>query len=188
MTGNYDLLVPAMLVCILAFTLGRKTQLYEKQLPSRLDAPSKMGNMARAILRRLTVQDALDSRRDRELVTVAGDTPFTALTDLHFEKGLRQYPVVDEAGRLTGVVDDEDLRALMPDHAVDSLLIAEDMQQAAQTVTPRQTILAVVNLMARAACDAVVVLDDEESGRPLAVLDRADVVDAYNRQISAVEP
>ena len=63
MTGNYDLLVPAMLVCIVAFVLSRKVKLYEKQLPSRLDAPSKLGYMARAILRRLTVADLLAASR-----------------------------------------------------------------------------------------------------------------------------
>ena len=38
MTGNYDLLVPAMLVCIVAFMVSRRWTLYEKQLPTRLDA------------------------------------------------------------------------------------------------------------------------------------------------------
>jgi CIC family chloride channel protein len=185
MTGNYDLLVPAMLVCIIAFTAERKTKLYEKQLPSRVDAPSKMGYMARAILRRLTVQDVLDSRRHvPELVLVPAEMPFSALRGLHYRKGRDLYPVIDHDGNLTGVVDDEELRNLIPEHDVDSLLIADDMQRPATTVTPHESILAVVNLMAQTPCDTVVVLEGGESRRPTATLSRSDVIEAYNRQIT----
>lgn len=188
MTGNYDLLVPAMLVCIVAYTLNRNTRLYEKQLPSRLDAPSKMGYMARAILRRMTVEDVIQKSRRRDLVQVPADMPFSELRALHYSHGQSLYPVVDAEGNLTGAVDDDDVRSLIPDHDSDSLLIAFDMQHPVEAVTARQSILAVVNLMAQVHCDTVVVVEAGESRRPVASLTRADVIEAYNRQLTIPEP
>lgn len=60
MTGNYHLLVPSMLVCILAYLISRGHTLYPEQLESRLEAPSKMGNMLSAVLRKLTVRQSLE--------------------------------------------------------------------------------------------------------------------------------
>ncbi len=59
MTGNYELLIPSMLVCILSYILCRRCTLYREQLQSRLDAPSKVGKMASAVLKRMTVREAL---------------------------------------------------------------------------------------------------------------------------------
>lgn len=60
MTGNYHLLVPSMLVCILAYLISRGHTIYPEQLQSRLEAPSKMGNMLSAVLRKLTVRQSLE--------------------------------------------------------------------------------------------------------------------------------
>jgi len=187
MTGNYDLLVPAMLVCIIAFVLNRRVTLYEKQLPSRLDAPSKIGYMARAILRRLTVQYLLDHRPPRELITVTEGTPFSELARLHWTTARECYPVVDEEGRLSGVLEDDDLRRMIPEHGVDALLVAMDLEHPAPTVTPDQSVLTVVNLLSRHEVDEVVVIDQDDGTRPVATISRGDVVDVYNRAVTSVD-
>ncbi len=187
MTGNYDLLVPAMLVCILAFVISRKTKLYEKQLPSRLDAPSKLGYMARAILRRLTVSDLLEHRAPRELVVVKEGTTFEDLTRLHWSSAQDCYPVVDEEGRLSGVLEDDDLRRLIPEHDMDGLLLALDLEHPAPSVTRGQSILTVVNLLSHHKVEEVVVVDEQDRERPIATITRGDVVDVYNRAVSSAD-
>ncbi len=79
MTGNYELLVPSMLVCIVSFVLCRSFTLYQKQLSTRLDAPSKLGNMAGALLRKMTVGQALVRRAGSDLISVSGDMNFSEL-------------------------------------------------------------------------------------------------------------
>lgn len=185
MTGNYDLLVPAMLVCILAFVLSRNVKLYEKQLPSRLDAPSKLGYMARAILRRLTVADLLEHRPPRPLVIVEEGTPFEELKRLHWTAAQDCYPVVDEQGRLSGVLEDEDLRRLIPDSNIEGLLLAVDLEHPAPSVTPGQSVLTVVNLLSHHEVEEVVVVAEEDRERPIGTVTRGDVVDVYNRAVAS---
>lgn len=186
MTGNYDLLVPSMLVCILAFVLTRRAKLYEKQLPSRLDAPSKIGHMARAILRRLTVKDILDGRPPRKLITVQEGTRFDDLARLHWTAGQDCYPVVDGDGQLSGVLEDEDLRRLIPEHGVDALLVAVDLEHPAPAITPSHSVLTVVNLLSVHGVAEVVVVDEEEGLHPIATVTRGDIIDAYNRAVTSV--
>ncbi len=188
MTGNYDLLVPAMLVCIVAFMASRRWTLYEKQLPTRLDAPSKIGYMARAILRRITVRDVMDVCGRRRLRTVPPDAPFATLEHLHWDSDQESYPVVDGQGHLVGVVEDEDVRHFIPERDVSELLIASDMQHTAPVVTPDQTILVAVNLMATHDAEEVIVVDRDDPETPVGVLSRGDILDAYNQQVAAAGP
>jgi CIC family chloride channel protein len=187
MTGNYDLLVPAMLVCILAFVLSRNVKLYEKQLPSRLDAPSKLGYMARAILRRLTVADILAHRPPRPLVVVKEGTPFKELEILHWTSAQDCYPVVDEDGRLSGVLEDEDLRRMIPESDMGGLLLAMDLEHTAPCVTADQSMLTVVNLLSHYDVQEVVVVEGEDRDRPVATVTRGDVVDVYNRAVATAD-
>lgn len=48
-----------------------------------------------------------------EPVTVAPDTPLKEILTLMHEEGYRQLPVVDETGRLVGIITDRDLRLVM---------------------------------------------------------------------------
>ncbi|MFV1959493.1 MAG: CBS domain-containing protein, partial [Planctomycetota bacterium] len=175
---------PAMLVCIIAFMLSRKFTLYEKQLPSRLDAPSKVGYMARAILRRMTVAGVLETRDPRDLVTVRQDDPFQKLVHLHWAQDAHAYPVVDAEGKLVGVVEDDDIRHMIPEHDVDPLLVAGDMMHPATTVHADQSVLTVVNLFATEHAEEVVVTDPKDQDRPIATLTRADVLEAYSLQVA----
>ena len=154
-------------------------------LATRLDAPSKVGYMARAILRRMTVGDVLETCGRRVLLTVPAEARFADLERLHWDSSQESYPVVDHDGHLVGVVEDEDVRHMIPERDVNELLIAEDMQHPAPVVTPEQTVLAVVNLFATREAEEVVVVDEKDPETPIAVLSRGDVLEAYNRQVAS---
>jgi CIC family chloride channel protein len=188
MTGNYDLLVPAMLVCLISFLLCRDVTLYRQQLASRLDAPSKVGHMARAILRRVTVGDALALKRREDLTVVPEGMPFIQLVDTYTHTHQPGFPVVDTEGRLTGMLDAEDLREMLPETGVDRLVIAGDIQQEPVTISPRETVLAAINTMVRAGREVLIVMDQEGGGKPVAVLSRGDVIHAYNHAVADVGP
>ncbi len=70
MTGNYHLLVPSMWVCIIAYLLVRRLTIYEKQISTRMDAPSHVGEMMGGILKRLTVADAIGDGGRNQVITV----------------------------------------------------------------------------------------------------------------------
>ncbi len=179
-TGNYDLLVPSMLVCITAFVLCRRFTLYEKQLPSRLEAPTKLGNMASAILRRLTVREALATRCDTP-VLVARSTSLSELMKRFAQSTHAAFPVVDEKQQLVGVVDAGDIRRVVTEAGVGDLIIAGDIEKTAVTITPDDSLLSAINSMVQAGSLDLVVVESPGSRQVVGTLNRADIFTAYNR-------
>jgi CIC family chloride channel protein len=186
MTGNYNLLVPSMLVCIVSYILCRRVTLYERQLPSRLDAPSKLGNMAGAILRRLTVNQALVRRTDGDLTLVSKDTGFRELVQRYTNSTQASFPVVNEEMELSGVIDAQDIRRVVAEAGVADLIIARDISREAATVTPEDSLLAAVNNMVRTGGHELVVVDAKNQREIVGTLSRSDIIAAYNRQIVGV--
>lgn len=183
MTGNYNLLPPAMLVCILTFLLCRRYTLYEKQLPSRLDAPSKFGNMARAILQRLTVADAMAQSPNRELVVVPKGASLATLFREYSRTGQECFPVIDHENHLCGLIDSAEVRRLIIETTVADLLIATDVAGPIRAITEDETLLAAINLMTSTESRALVVVDKEVEDRPIGTIDRTAILSAYRRHI-----
>ncbi len=181
MTGNYNLLPPAMLVCIVTFLLCRNHTLYEKQLPSRLDAPSKFGNMARAILQRLTVDDALVVRKHRNVVLLKEDMPMGMLVYEFTRSEEACFPVIDGEKRLVGIVDADDVRRIVADTQMANLVIAADIARPMSRITEDESLLSAVNLMAKEDARALVVVSRSNENEPIATLSHADIFDAYRR-------
>jgi CIC family chloride channel protein len=186
MTGNYNLLLPSMMVCVISYALCRRFTLYEKQLPSRLDAPSKLGNMASAILRNMTVRQALNYRPLDELITVRRDSGLGELVELFSHCNQACFPVVDGDGRLTGMVDASDIRRIVTEPGMEELIIARDIERPPVTVTPEDSLLAALNNMVKTDSVEIVVVNNSPTNPKIeGTLSRGDIVAAYNRQIVA---
>ncbi len=183
MTGNYNLLLPAMLVCIVSYLLCTNVSLYQQQLPTRLDAPSKLGNMARAILRRLTVANALTHRVDKGFVLVPEDMTLSELIAKYTRTTQQCFPVVDEQGLLIGVIASRDIRSVLAETQLSDFLIARDVSGPAVTLTPDESLLTAINNLTRTETEALVVVDQQESRNVVGTLSRSDIIAAYNRQI-----
>ena len=183
MTGNYNLLVPAMLVCIVCYAICRRHTLYEKQLPSRLDAPSKLGNMASAILRRLTVHDALARTADEELIVVPRHMSLAELTEQFAHSTQPCFPVVDEKYQLSGVIDAMTIRQVVTEAGMGDLVIAGDIHGKPPTVTASESLLTAINHMVTDDREELVVVDEDDRRQIVGILSRSDIIAAYNRQI-----
>jgi CIC family chloride channel protein len=186
MTGNYNLLVPSMWVCILAFVLNRKVRLYRNQLPNRFESPVHRGSMISGILRNLRVAD-LAGTKAKAFVVVRADAPLVDLAHRLADSAQTVFPVVDDAGALLGVVSHNDLRPLSAaDPALWRMLVVDDaMSPGAPTVGPDDALSDVLRAMESRRDGAVVVRSDDEPPRPLAVISHDDIMDAYRAEIAA---
>ncbi len=182
MTGNYELLIPSMLVCILSYILCRNCTLYDEQLQSRLDAPSKVGKMAGAVLKRMTVNEALSGHDVSSLMFVKGDLSFTALRKQYTESLQNCFPVVDEDNKLTGVIEADDIRGIVTELSVTDLIIARDVAKPATTILSRESLLAALNKL-DLGVSGLIVVDDKDETQIVGMLSRSDVIAAYNRRI-----
>lgn len=182
MTGNYELLIPSMLVCIVSYILCRRCTLYTEQLQSRLDAPSKVGKMAGAVLKRMTVREALSDRDVGSLMFVKGDLSFTALRKRYTETLQDCFPVIDEDDKLTGVIEADDIRGIITEISVTDLIIARDIAKPATTIKSYESLLAALNKLDQGV-QALIVVDDKDDCQIVGTLNRSDVIAAYNCRI-----
>jgi CIC family chloride channel protein len=186
MTGNYHLLVPSMWVCIIAYLLVRRSTIYEKQLPTRMDAPFHVGDMMGGILKRLTVADALGNGGRRDVIVVDESATLRDLLVQFANSRQRCFPVVDESRRLIGVIDGSDLRHTIGEAGfVDQLIIAKELAANPPTLTPQEDLYSVVNKMVASRNDELVVVDEADPRKVIGILSRSDLIAAYDRQFLA---
>jgi CIC family chloride channel protein len=187
MTGNFHLLVPSMLVCIVAYLLASRYSLYEKQLPSRLEAPSKMGNMLSAVLRTITVHKALgltpDSSEDRPILTVPKDMPLAYLIDRFSKSDQACFPVVDNDRKLVGMITSEDIRPTVTDGGLIGIILAHDIAKPPLTISSKDTLLTAVSKMTSNKTNTLIVVESSDPSRALAILSYDRVIQAYSQEI-----
>lgn len=184
LTGNYHLLVPSMLVCVIASQLTRGHTLYEAQLDSRLDAPSKMGNMMSAVLRKIDVGRAISESLNRgdpeKLITVPEAMSLGSIIGEFAESDQALLPVIGRDESFIGVVDWRDIRRVLGEEGVADLIVARDLMRAPVTIRPEDTLLTAVQRMAKTESDGLVVIDPQDGNRPVAILNQQRIVRAYD--------
>ena len=181
--GNYHLLVPTLWVCVIAWFLNRHMHLFSEQVRNRLDAPGHLTDMMDAVLRRITVREALNPDR-RPPMTVPPHMPLRELVRLFASTAQEVFPIVEpSSGRVHGVVDGRALRRTVGEVGIDDVLIARDFEAPAVTARPSETLYDAVSRMTASGYDAVVVVGEEDDRELVALLPRRDVISAYHRRM-----
>ncbi len=184
MAGNYNLLLPAMLVCITSYLLCRRYTLYEKQLLSRLDAPTKMGSMARAILLHLDVGYALSLKSDKEKIPfVPEDMSFADALSLINSSKHECFPVIDSEGRLSGTLFASRVRKIAKRSRQTNDLTVANIKSKIKSVSPEDSLFAAINLMIDTSCREIIVVSVDDSFRVISMLSQDDIVNAYNSKV-----
>ena len=147
MTGGYSLIVPMMIVSSLSYLLLGNISLYEKQVATSVDSPAHVGDFAVDIMDHLKVRDAVVA--DRMVETIPEATPFEEILGLMKASDQQDFPVVDDEGRLTGIISMTDLRQAMAETSLHGLLVAKDIANAGvATVSMDDSLNTALQLMA----------------------------------------
>jgi CIC family chloride channel protein len=176
MAGNYDLLVPLMFALPISVVLLRKRSLYEEQVRSPLESPAYRDALLGDVLRRLHVRD----------VMVAGPPPLAFQPRTSGNDMLRRsaestfhelVPVLDDDGRLAGVVTASSLRVLAEEKRDAGWALAADVMQPAVSVRPEDDLRSACVRMLEARLREIPVVDGE--GKVVGVLDEAAITRVY---------
>lgn len=183
LTGEYEIILPLMIACTISTLLAmriRKDSIYTVRLSAR-GRRVRFGREVN-VLRSIEVRSVM--RTDR-LETVEQSTPFRNLIRLMVESPEAYFYVLDEVGRLAGVLSVHDLRRMLDDaDHLGSVLVAADVaQQEVLTVRESDTLDRVMRLFGRESLDVLPVVADDDARRLLGTLHRRDVVAAYNREM-----
>jgi len=186
MTNSYHLLLPSMLVCSLSFLLSRSWTIYHHQVPAKHDSPAHRGEFVVDVLEDLRVIDAYtpmsltkipENMSLRDLIKVVSDT------DCY------NYPVVDEGGRLIGMISVDDIRGVLLEEGVYPLIIAKDLAQPNPvTVTLNESLNSALHKftlmdMQGRPVEEIPVVDDKNPNEIIGVLTRRNLLAAYSREM-----
>jgi len=124
MSASYTLLVPLMLVSAICYLILGKTSLYEKQLVTRLVSPAHLGEFARGLLEEALVQEAILPRMIR---TIPETMRFGELIKAVTDSPESYFPVVDDQGKMTGILSINDIREVLFEETLAQVIIAKDV-------------------------------------------------------------
>jgi CIC family chloride channel protein len=182
MTGNYNLLLPTLWVCAIAFLLADEQSIYSSQVQSRSRSPAHQGDYVREVLAGLTVRQFLTPS-----VAVPALHPGDRLAKIAECLGGTSYhalPVIDTEGRLRGVVTlDEVLLATQSRHLGD-LVVAEDLMRTGITpLSPDDPLDRALELFVESDLLALPVVENDGQARVIGLVKRADVSSTYLRYV-----
>ena len=109
MTGEFSLIVPAMLATMVAYLITGETSIYESQLDTRLDSPAHKDDYALPLLQSMSVRQALGPG----LATAGLETSASAMMKMLRENGAQSIPIVEDQC-LVGLVTATDLARVPP--------------------------------------------------------------------------
>jgi len=182
MTGDYRLFLPALWVCAWSFLLSDRQSLYRSQVESRSRSPAHQGDYVREVLAGQHVRQFLTPHREVPALR-PGDSLDVVLQRLDLT-GHTVLPVVDEAWRLLGVVNLEEVHlAARSQHAQVMLLAADLMRDDVLPLQPDHGLDRALELFVQNNLQALPVVHDAADRRVLGIVRRSDIASAYVRRV-----
>jgi chloride channel protein, CIC family len=185
MTHDYAIVVPLMLATVVATVVARHVEpdsLYSGWLRRRGEHLEHGAD--RDVLARVRVGDVLD----RSAPAIRDTATVDELAEQLGRADRTEYPVVDDAGALLGIVTVAELaRAAHEAPALGAVLLAADLAGPTECLTPADTLLEAVRKMGVRGVGSLPVVDGE-TGRLLGTVGRGEILAAYQRATARFVP
>jgi CIC family chloride channel protein len=181
MTNNYNLLLPALWVCVLSFLLSDAQSLYRSQVESRSRSPAHLGSYVREVLTGLRVEQFLSASASTPVVR-PGD-PLPKVLERQIDSPYPVLPVVNEAQELEGVIDAEEVYRAAKSPGLMRLILATDLIQSVVPLTPDDPLDRAFELFVENDLLALPVVKARDDRRLLGMVRRADVSGTYLRLV-----
>jgi len=185
-TSSYHLLLPSMMVCSLSYFLSRKWNLYRAQVKSKIDSPVHKGDFLNDILEGIQVKDIFNPNKVYAIIpedmTFSQFCKFFSSTEQHY------FPVVNSAGKLSGIFSINDIRHLLFDKDLGNLLIVKDIaRKNVITTHPSEDINTVLKKFTVRNIDMLPVVADDDPQAFLGMISRREVIDFYNKTLNELK-
>jgi len=182
MTGRYALLLPSLWVCTISFILSGKQSIYSSQVEGRAYSSAHRGSYIREVLAEVRVSAFLSPQQE-VLSLKPGDSLATILDRLS-RASSSVLPVVNNAGRLLGVVNLEEAYLASQSPALGPLVLAADMMLGyIQPLTPNDTLDRAQELFIENDLLALPVVNDLDQREVIGMVRRFEIASAYLRHI-----
>jgi CIC family chloride channel protein len=182
MTGNYNLLLPTLWVCVLAFLLSDEQSIYSSQVLSRSRSPAHQGDYVREVLAGLHVRQFLAPRQ--EITTLHPGDRVAEVVDRLSGTSFQALPVTDDMGGLLGVVSLEEVHLASQSPDLRAFVVAADLMRLDVTpLQPEDRLDRALELFVESNLLALPVVDGSAERRVIGLVKRADVSGTYLRYV-----
>jgi CIC family chloride channel protein len=184
MTGNYNLLLPTLWVCTLAFLLSDEQSIYSSQVQSRSLSPAHQGDYVREVLAGLRVSQLLTPQQ--AIPSLKPADRLSAILEQMSTTAYHALPVLDPEGRLLGVVSLEEIYlATQLPHLQSMLVVADMMRTDVTPLQPEDSIDRALELFVESNLMALPVVRGEDR-RVVGIVRRLDVSSTYLRHVQGL--
>jgi len=182
LTGNYGLLAPLMLVCVVAMIAMRKNSIYENQVAGRFDSPAHLGDFVIDVLEGIPVSNLANKGRQPTLIPEGMTLP-DILQQIATAK-TAYYPVINADEHMTGIFSINDIRRILNEDIPPGLVIARDMAtHQVIFATPDQHLTEVMKKLTSRNLEEIPVVDPDDHGKVLFMLSRRTLLAHYAEQV-----
>jgi CIC family chloride channel protein len=181
LTGNYNLLLPTLWVCAIAFLLADEQSIYSSQVESRSRSPAHQGSYAREVLAGLRVAPYVTPLAEVPVLRPGDRVP--QVIERLSQSTLQAVPVLDAEGRLLGVITlEEALLASQSPGLRDFALAVDLMRGDVQPLRPQDRLDEAMELFVESDLLALPVVDGE-GRKVVGVVKRGDVAGTYLQKL-----
>jgi CIC family chloride channel protein len=178
MTGEFSMIVPAMIATSLAYLVTGNITIYENQVENRAASPAHRAEFTIPLVQQITVGDAMR----RAVITSTPNETLRAAEERMMENNVRSLPVVDD-GKLVGMFAGTDLlRGL----AAGVEHVGEAMATDVIVAYPADSLHTALQRMARAGISRLPVVERERPDRIIGVVSMRDVGSVLDLELSSL--
>ena len=182
MIGDYNLLLPTLWVCMLAFLLSDEQSIYSSQIKSFSLSPAHQGDYVRDVLAGLQVKEFLPSQL--EVQTLLPGDSLTKVIERLSNTAYTGLPVADEYGRYLGIVSLEEVHLASLSPALGSLVVAADlMRDDVPPLLHDDYLDRALELFVESDRLALAVVSNTPDQRVIGIVKRDDISSAYLQRV-----
>ncbi len=186
MTDSYQLLLPSLLVCSVAYLASQRWTIYNRQVKSKIDSPAHAGEFFVDVLQAIKVQDLMHLVKKVEVIP--RNMTFRDFRDFFSETKQHYFPLVDEYNRLVGIFSSTDIRGILFSRGIGNLVLMNDVATFDVIVTtPSEDLNTVFQKFTVKNIDSLPVVKDDDHGILIGMLNRREVISYYNEQLSKMK-
>ena len=186
MTNSYQLLLPSLLVCSVAYLASRRWTIYEKQPQNRISSPAHSGEFFVDILQTFKVKDL--AARIRKVSLIPQDMHFVDFKRYFAKTKQHYFPVMDQNGRLNGIFSSTDIRSVLFSSEIENLVVMKDIATSDIILTTQEEDLnTVMQKFTQKNIDSLPVVETDDHGILIGMLSRRDVISFYNDKIQEMK-
>jgi CIC family chloride channel protein len=186
MTDSYQLLLPCLLVCSVAYLTSKRWTIYDKQALNRIDSPAHAGEFFVDILQTFKVKDLMP--RVRKVNLIPEDMRFVDFKRYFAKTKQHYFPVMDQNGRLNGIFSSTDIRGVLFSPEIEDLVVMKDIATSDIILTtPEEDLNIVLQKFTQKNIDSLPVVETTDHGILVGMLTRRNVISFYNERIQEMK-